>query len=77
MRCVRGCFKVVKSDITGFFDGFASGTGRGRTNCAGRESMREPRAMPCLKVPAPQANRVAARPCPPQESGAGMVVRWR
>ena len=64
-------FEVVKSVISGVFDGFASGTGRGRTSCAGRESMREPRAMPRLKVPAPQANRVAARPCPPQESGAG------
>ena len=40
-------------------------------------SRRESRAMPRLKVPAPQANRVAARPGPPQESGAGMVVRWR
>jgi hypothetical protein len=59
-------FQVVKSVISGFFDGFASGTGRGRTSCAGRESMREPRAMPRLKVPAPQANRVAARPCPPR-----------
>jgi hypothetical protein len=32
----------------------------------GREIIREPRTMPCLKVPAPQANRVAARLCPPQ-----------
>ena len=31
--------------------------------------MREPRAKPRHKVPAPQANRVAARLCPPQEAG--------
>jgi len=33
--------------------------------------------MPGLKVPAWQANRVAARPCPPLASGGGMVDRRR
>jgi len=63
-------FQNVKSVITGVFDVFLdSGTGCGCKGCARREIIREPRTMPCLKVPAPQANRVAARLCPPQEAG--------
>ena len=38
--------------------------------------------MPCLKVPAPQANRVAARLCPPLEESVAEAVEcghgfWR
>ena len=39
----------------------------------GREIIREPRTMPCHKVPAPQADGVAARLCPPPEAGGA----WR
>jgi len=61
-------FQNVKSVITGVFDVFLdSGTGCGCKGCARREIIREPRTMPCLKVPAPQANGVAARLRPPRE----------
>ena len=63
--CCHVDCKVIKVILRGFFVIFASGTGPGRKGCAKRESRREPRAMPGLKVPAPQANSVAARPCPP------------
>ena len=61
-------FQSVKSDITGVFVVFASGTGS-----VAQEIVREPRAGPRHKVPAPQANGVAARLRPPPGSGAGMM----
>ena len=63
--------KVIKVILRGFFVIFAAGTGSGRKGCAKRESRREPRAMPGHKVPAPQANSVAARLRPPPEARAG------
>jgi hypothetical protein len=84
MACARGIcevhswmFQVVKSVISGFFDVFTSGTGHVRMGCAGREIMRESWARPGRKVRAPQAHRVAPRPCPPLESGAGTADRRR
>ena len=56
------------------FARLGSGTGCGRKGCARRASMREPRAMPRHKVPAPQADGVAARLRPPAEAGGGRVV---
>jgi len=49
----------------------------GREGCARWESTREPRAMPRHKVPAPQANGVAARLRPPPEAGGGREVFGR
>jgi len=47
--------------------GMVASTARG-------EIMRDPSARPRLKVPAPQADGVAARLCPPLEARAGRVV---